>query len=364
METSNADRPDPRSRNAIWIPPIILGAILSAFLVYLLLPGTLIYPINNKTTLDIQEVYDVSESEIKQSLRQQIKELEKLSEEGVCTSEGFVLPDENTSLFPPSANADQKNNRKFSILPPSDNLANPSGSAQSNRSIADLLGNNVVLIANTQVDGDSGFGTGFFISEDLILTNQHVVENAENDMVEVAFPESDDFFSAQIIKISKKFELGNQDYAVLRSNRRNSSYLKFAHDLDNLNLVPVVSAGFPGDVMASLFEFDEDGSGLAFSGLPLFNTNGVINAVQPYNTGGALILHSAEISEGNSGGPLINGCGEIIGINTFIYNQPDTSIRTLNIALRADGIKEFLDQSQLLYEQANDVCFPSILPLD
>jgi S1-C subfamily serine protease len=364
METRNVVKPGPRSSNAIWVPPIILGAILSVFLIYLLLPGTLLYPLNTKAAIDIQEVYDVSKLEIENNLKQQISELERLSEEGICTSEGFVLPEGDIGLFPPSLDAEGQNKRKFSVLPPTTHLSNPGGSVQGNKSIADLLNSNVVLIANTQVNGESASGTGFFISEDLILTNQHVVEDAKNDTVEVAYPNSDDFFSAQLIKISKSFELGNQDYAVLRSNRRNSSYLKFANDLNNLNLMPVVSAGFPGDVMASLFEFDEDGSGLAFNGLPLYNTNGVINAIQPYNTGGALILHSAEISEGNSGGPLINGCGEIVGINTFIYNQPDTSIRTLNIALRSDGIKEFLDQSQLLYKQANDVCYPNILPLD
>ena len=93
----------------------------------------------------------------------------------------------------------------------------------------------------------------------------------------------------------------------------------------------------------------------------MFNTNGVINAVQPYNSGGALVMHSADISQGNSGGPLVNGCGEIIGINTFIFNQPDTSIRTLNIALRADGVEEFLDQSKLNYHKVEQICAPRVI---
>ena len=110
-------------------------------------------------------------------------------------------------------------------------------------------------------NGEEASGTGFFISEDLILTNQHVVEDAENNTVEVAFGNSEDFFSAQVIKISESFEQSNQDYAVLRSNNRSPTYLKFAKDFDNLNLLPVVSAGFPGDLIdhcTNLTQMDQD----------------------------------------------------------------------------------------------------------
>ena len=69
----------------------------------------------------------------------------------------------------------------------------------------------------------------------------------------------------------------------------------------------LLSAGFPGDVIDILFEFDQDGQGIEMDGPPLFLTDGVINAVQEFNSGGAALLHSAEISQGNSGGPLVNG---------------------------------------------------------
>lgn len=362
METSNAERLEPRSSNAIWIPPIILGSILSVFLIYLLLPGTLLYPTKYiQQNIDIERTVGSSLSTIEDNLKKQISELEALAENGICTDEGYILQDELVSLYPPNANTPPSSDTTFSILPPSNSLIDPNYVSDEIRSISDLLNKTAVFVVNKMNNGEEATGTGFFISEDLILTNQHVVEDAENDTVEVAFGNSEDFFSAQIIKISERFEESNQDYAVLRSNNRSPTYLKFAKGFDNLNLLPVVSAGFPGDVIESLFEFDAEGSGLAFQGLPLFNTNGVINAVQPYNSGGALVMHSADISQGNSGGPLVNGCGEIIGINTFIFNQPDTSIRTLNIALRADGVEEFLNQSKLNYHKVEQICAPRVI---
>jgi len=362
METNESKLDHPEVNTNIWLPPVVLSGFLALFLIYLLLPGTLLYPTKYiQQNIDIEKTVGSSLSTIEDNLKKQIDELEKLAENGVCTDEGYILQEELIGLYPPNANTDPSSDTTFSILPPSNSLIDPNYVSEEIRSISDLLNKTAVFVVNKMNNGEEATGTGFFISEDLILTNQHVVEDAENNTVEVAFGNSEDFFSAQIIKISERFEESNQDYAVLRSNNRSPTYLKFAKGFDNLNLLPVVSAGFPGDVIESLFEFDAEGSGLAFQGLPLFNTNGVINAVQPYNSGGALVMHSADISQGNSGGPLVNGCGEIIGINTFIFNQPDTNIRTLNIALRADGVEEFLEQSKLNYHKVEQICAPRVI---
>lgn len=66
------------------------------------------------------------------------------------------------------------------------------------------------------------------------------------------------------------------------------------------------------------------------------------------NQGGILYLqHSAKISEGNTGGPLLNEDGYVIGVNTASLNEEGTFIF---YSLPMDGIQEILDNFQVIYE--------------
>ena len=53
-------------------------------------------------------------------------------------------------------------------------------------------------------------------------------------------------------------------------------------------------------------------------------------------------MHTAQISQGNSGGPLVNKCGEVLGINTFLVAQDD-DVR--NFSITAGELQNFLRQS-------------------
>ena len=344
---------------SLWAPPIILGLILLFILIYLLVPGTLLYPPKTTGSGPNITIDQNSSAEIESNLKRQIAELEKLSAEGVCTDNGFSLPDNTLSLFPPNFSSDPA--EKFSVLPPSSKIFNHADLNGNEKPLSDLLNETTVFVMVQTNDGDFGHGSGFFISEDLILTNQHVIEGAKNNIVEIVRPNSDQIFSAQILKASENFETANQDYAVLRSNIKSENYLRFGTKVENLSLMPVVAAGFPGDVIDSFMAFDSEGTSLETNGLPLFQTNGVVNAVQPLNAKNSLVMHSAEISQGNSGGPLVNACGEVLAINTFIYNETDVSVRTLNIALHADGIKKFLSEAAISFDQSTQECSPKVI---
>lgn len=66
------------------------------------------------------------------------------------------------------------------------------------------------------------------------------------------------------------------------------------------------------------------------------------------NQGGILYLqHSAKISEGNTGGPLLNEDGYVIGVNTASLNEEG---RSIFYSLPMDGIQEILDNFQVIYE--------------
>jgi S1-C subfamily serine protease len=161
----------------------------------------------------------------------------------------------------------------------------------------------------TQVgDEDFGVGTGVVIKDDgTILTNLHVVAAAPRLVVTFA----DGLESPAVIVSAQR----DKDLAVLKP-------LNIPDDLQpatlgsSQNLSPgddVVVVGFPFGLGASV-------SAGVISGL----NRSFKPAEGPPLTG--LIQFDAAANPGNSGGPLVNMAGEVLGIVTAILNP--TSVRT------------------------------------
>ncbi len=143
-----------------------------------------------------------------------------------------------------------------------------------------------------------GQGSGFIISSDgLILTNAHVV----NDAKEVTIKLSDRReFSAKVLGLDKA-----TDIAVLRIEGKE---------------LPTVRLGDPrqlevGDPVLAI--------GAPF-GLEQTATQGIVSAKGrslPNDAVVPFIQTDAAVNPGNSGGPLFDGSGGVIGINSQIYSQ-------------------------------------------
>ena len=161
----------------------------------------------------------------------------------------------------------------------------------------------------TQVgDDDYGVGTGVVIKDDgTILTNLHVVASAPRLVVTFA----DGLESPAVIVSAQR----DKDLAVLKP-------LNIPDDLQPATLGSSQNLSPGDDVVAVGFPF---GLGASLSAGVISGLNRTFKPAEgPPLTG--LIQFDAAANPGNSGGPLVNMAGEVLGIVTAILNP--TSVRT------------------------------------
>jgi serine protease Do len=153
----------------------------------------------------------------------------------------------------------------------------------------------------------TGAGTGIIISSDgYIVTNNHVVEDAQKVTVTL---NDGSAFPATIVGTDAQTDL-----AVVKIDANNLSYLHFLSDsLEQLSVLdPVVAVG----------------NALALPGGPTWTAGVVSNLGRSIeeNTGVVLndiIQTDTAINAGNSGGPLLDMAGQVIGINVAIASNAE-----------------------------------------
>mgnify|MGYP005838532795 CR=1 FL=1 len=168
----------------------------------------------------------------------------------------------------------------------------------------------------------SSLGSGFVIDADkgLIVTNNHVVQDA--DEVRVTFHD-DETVEADIIGRDEKTDL-----AVLKlKTDKKMTEVSFG-DSSNMRIGDwVVAIGNPFGLGGTV-------------------TAGIISAQQrninagPYDN---FIQTDASINRGNSGGPMFNMSGEVIGINTAIFSPSGGSVG-IGFAIPSNLAKPIIDQ--------------------
>ena len=145
-------------------------------------------------------------------------------------------------------------------------------------------------------EGPRGVGSGFIISADgFVMTNAHVVDGA--DEVLVTLPDKREF-KAKLIGADKR-----TDVAVVKIDSTGLPFVRIG-DVNRLRVGEWVMA------IGSPF------------GLENTVTAGIVSAKQR-DTGDYLpfIQTDVAVNPGNSGGPLINMRGEVVGINSQIFSR-------------------------------------------
>lgn len=197
-------------------------------------------------------------------------------------------------------------------------------------------------------------GSGFFVTPDTLVTNAHVVAQAGADEVLLIGAAVKGVMKATVIARATGRTPQSRDYALLRiAAPIAGAALPLSPSVTELD--PVIAAGFPGLLVENDIHFQKLLQGTP-TGLPeMILSQGSVMAVQNRSSGLPTIAHSAAISGGNSGGPLIDSCGRAIGINSFIRVSVDQASNA-GYALAIEDVIRFLKEQGLSPEIRDGGC--------
>jgi S1-C subfamily serine protease len=195
----------------------------------------------------------------------------------------------------------------------------------------------IVIVAGPN---DLATGTGFFIAPTLLLTNRHVVEQSAGKRIVVTSRELGSVRRATVLRVTRSSTPGEPDFALLRMD---DGVAKGALDMaaETTKLATVVAAGYPSVVLNGDANFRRLLGGDLSAAPDLNLTGGAVQSLQAGEGGMPLIVHTASIAKGNSGGPLVDGCGRVIGVNTFI-NVDQSQSAKINYAIHSRVLASFL----------------------
>ena len=213
----------------------------------------------------------------------------------------------------------------------------------------------VVFVYTEFTDGQylySGTGTGWAIGipgkpVEYIVTNGHVVQNAylTGGVMQVYFSLAEnDYMVPQVVYYSAPEE---KDIAILRlpspTDKRTALQLRESNSIEIGETA--VALGYPSVANSTSYRaFDEE---------DITMTQGIISRrAQPVGSQYEAFQMDVSISAGNSGGPLVDQKGNVIGINTSgIYNTESGA--SVNYAIMIDELIRVLDNEQIDYALAN-----------
>jgi serine protease Do len=294
----------PKSHNGIITLLLVLVIFLSGLVSFLgLLNVRLFAQLKSLPEQPVQEPVSFVSEEAEEHLPQ-LQDLE----ETTAPTEALAVSDGDTIFLNPSPEAA------------------PNIPQQVGLSLQDIYEKAIPSVVSISCTGSNATGTGVVMTASgYIVTNHHVVEGAREITV--------------LLNDQRKLEatlVGGDsvsDLAVLHVDAPDLSPAEFG-DSGVLRV---------GDSVVAI----GDPLGIELRGTM---TNGIVSAInRDVTTGGrtlTLIQTNAALNSGNSGGPLINCYGQVVGINTLKIGgfSSDTTVEGLGFAIPSTTVKEIVDQ--------------------
>ena len=167
-----------------------------------------------------------------------------------------------------------------------------------------------------------GNGAGLIVNSDgYVLTNQHVVGQAQSISVKLRSGEK---LPAKAVKSG-----GERDLCLLKVERQHLPAMQFASSGKLKQGADVAAVGAP-------------------LGLENTLTKGVVSSTSREIEGKAYLQIDAALNPGNSGGPVINADGQVIGVATKVAKEA----QGIGLAVPSDDVMAFLDSAGVSYAVA------------
>ena len=196
-----------------------------------------------------------------------------------------------------------------------------------------------VLDSNSWVSN----GTGFFIDlKGYIATNYHVVDNASEIQVEFYRNGIKQIYQAKVLKADKQ-----NDIAIVKINSDDFIPFDTLPYFFKIDLADVGSSVFTLGFPMALSLMGED---IKFTDGKISSKTGFLGAVNSYQI-------SAPIQPGNSGGPLFDFDGNLIGITSSTVNRKLDLTENVNYAIKSSCLINLVDVLDVKLQLPNN---PSI----
>lgn len=172
------------------------------------------------------------------------------------------------------------------------------------------------------IHSGNALGSGFSIGENCIITNAHVLE--KTDSIQIS-SYSGEKYEAYIVSMDTE-----ADIAILGVNDVNFTPLKTSSDYTVGD--DVYAIGAPNSLAYTL-------------------TKGVISSKERKTGSQTYIQTDAAINSGNSGGPLLNDAGEVIGVNSYKMSDSEG----IGLAIPISTVIQYMSNEKIETNESGNV---------
>ncbi len=196
---------------------------------------------------------------------------------------------------------------------------------------------NTVASVGLITDRTGAVASGFFVNSKIFITNHHVTEDLDLRSAKIEMKDDRVFKVKRIVK-----EIKLNDLSIVEISSECDDALPLADESGIRYYDDVYSLGNPTDEDMNVDYFHITKGRIK----KIDDDSWFYDGDENYTHEAYVIQHTAMIRPGNSGGPLLNSRGEVVGINTFFYGD------SLNYAIHVNELKSILDDNNIAYNKS------------